>query len=87
MVRGKEVAGRIRKSAEGGIPWMAILDSAGKPLVTSDGPQGNIGYPAEPGEIDHFIAMVKATAKRLTAAQIAEIRKALEEAAKKIRGR
>ena len=29
-----------------GIPWMVILDTDGKELISSDGPKGNIGYPA-----------------------------------------
>jgi hypothetical protein len=65
-----------------GIPWMVILDSAGKPLITSDGPRGNIGYPFEPHEIEHFIVMLQQTAQRLTADQIAQVEAMLQEAAK-----
>ena len=34
------------RQSSGGIPWFAILDAQGKALATSDGPGGNIGYPA-----------------------------------------
>ena len=84
MKRGKEVADRLRDSQAGGIPWIAILDGEGKKLVTSDGPQGNIGYPAKPEEIAWFLEMLK-KAGRPEAARIAEIGKALEEAAQKLK--
>jgi hypothetical protein len=84
MKRGKEVAGRLRDSQGGGIPWMAILDGEGKKLVTSDGPQGNIGYPGTPAEIAWFLEMLK-KAGRPDAGRIAEIGKALEEAAGKLK--
>ena len=82
MAHGADVAKRLRKSPEGGIPWMAILDGDGKTLVTSDGPKGNIGYPAQPEEIDHFVEMLVKTATRLTAEQIGALEKSLREAAK-----
>lgn len=53
-----------------GIPYYAILDPKGKVLATSnpnkDKP-GNIGYPAAPEEIAHFMGMLKAGAPKLTA--------------------
>lgn len=84
MENGKEVAGRIRTMTEGGIPWMVILKSNGDELITSDGPNGNIGYPFQPEEIGHFMAMLKATSKRTTAEQMAAIDAALNENAKRI---
>lgn len=33
---------------------MLILDADGKPLITSDAAEGNIGYPGQPKEITHF---------------------------------
>ena len=42
-----------------GIPWFVFLDAKGNAIVTSDGPKGNIGYPAAPEEIGHFIGMLK----------------------------
>ena len=77
---GQQVMDRVRTSKDGGIPWMAILDSQGKVLVTSDGPKGNIGYPAKPEEIEHFMKMLTTTARRLTPEQLATLRKDLEAA-------
>jgi thioredoxin-related protein len=85
MTGGKDVAQRLRKTEEGGMPWMVLLDGHGKPLITSDGPKGNVGYPAEPEEISHFVTMLKKSAKRLSAEQIAQVEKALKEAAAKLK--
>lgn len=49
-----------------GIPWSVILDADGQPLITSDGPDGNIGYPSTEAEIDHFLKMIRETAIRLS---------------------
>ena len=38
----------------------------GKVLVTSQGPQGNIGYPGQPAEIDHFMKMIKSSTNALS---------------------
>lgn len=77
MANGKAVARELRGSDEGGIPWFALLDADGKTLATADGPDGNIGFPVKPAEIEHFGRMLRQTAQRLTAAQIAQIEQAL----------
>lgn len=84
MAHGEDVAGRIRKITEGGIPWMVILKANGDELITSDGPMGNIGYPFQPAEIEHFMSMLKATSKRTTAEQMAAIVEAFNENARRI---
>lgn len=61
------------------MPWMTILDAQGRRLVTSDGEKGNIGYPYEPHEIAHFMTMLRATARRLSADQFTAIERALTE--------
>jgi len=61
----------------GGVPWMAILDSQGKPLVTSDGPFGNIGFPSRDAELTHFEAMLRTTSRKLTDANIRNLIDAL----------
>jgi outer membrane lipoprotein-sorting protein len=76
---GQQVMHRLRKS-DGGIPWMAILDSNGKVRITSDGPNGLIGYPAKPESITYFLKMLTSTAPRLTAQQVATLRDDLENA-------
>ena len=80
MPNGKAVAGRLRKKPEGGIPWMVMLNGKGEELINSDGPSGNIGYPAEPDEINYFMEMLKATEKRMTLEQMMEIKVALQQA-------
>jgi len=81
MTNGTDVMGVYRKDEAGGIPWFVILDGKGAALVTSDGPKGNIGYPAEPHEIDYFLAMLKKTARRMDAGQLDRIEAMLRKAA------
>ena len=85
MTGGKEVQSRYQPKSSGGIPWFAILDVQGKPLATSDGPGGNIGYPAQPQEIAHFMTMLKSQGRHVDASQLGQIRKSLEEAAERIK--
>src|SRR5262249_31727112 len=73
MDNGKDVLATYRKGEAGGIPWFVILDGRGKALATSDGPKGNIGYPGELHEIDHFMAMLKQTARKAEPAQLDRI--------------
>lgn len=69
---------RIRLKG-GGIPWFAIFDAKGKSLISSVGPQGNIGYPVKPDEIAHFIRMITETAENMTSEQISAIEKKLSQ--------
>jgi thioredoxin-related protein len=80
MEHGKDVLATYRKKEEGGIPWFVVLDAQGKALATSDGPKGNIGYPAEPHEIEHFLAMLKQTARKMGPGQLDRIEAALRQA-------
>ncbi len=66
MTDGAELAKELRKGERGAIPWIVILDGDGEPKITSDGPKGNIGCPAQPHEIDYFLAMVDATRDHMT---------------------
>ena len=81
MAGTKAIEAQYGKS--GGIPWFAFLDATGKALVTSDrvdqatGKKQNIGFPSEPQEIEHFMSMLKATAKHLTPEQLAKIEASL----------
>lgn len=74
---GAEVIQRVRPKQEGGIPWMVILDENGEPLITSDGPDGNIGYPGEPEGAVHFEKMLRTGTKHLTDDDIAALVKPL----------
>lgn len=64
-----------------GIPFWVIFDKDGniladsmKPEQTSDGNKTNIGCPAEPGEVDYFIDILKKTT-RLKEDQLEKISK------------
>jgi thioredoxin-related protein len=85
MTGGKDIQSRYQPKTSGGIPWFAILDAQGKALTTSDGPGGNIGYPAAPQEIEHFMAMIKGQGRRIDNRQLEQIRKSLDEAAEKLK--
>lgn len=80
MTHGAEVANRFAPEKNPGDPWMVILDPTGKVLATCMGPNGNIGYPFEIVEIDHFLTMLTTTRKRLTDADLAMIRQHLNAA-------
>ncbi len=69
---------------KGGIPWFAIEEAGtDKVVINSDGPgekgPQNIGFPSEPAEIAHFMAMLDKTAKKMTAEDKAALRKTLED--------
>ncbi len=84
MTGGEDVMKAYRTKPDGGIPWFVILDAKGKSLATSDGPKGNIGYPAQPEEIAHFLSMVKGQARRIEADQLDALKKSLEANAERI---
>lgn len=73
MAHGKEIADRFLPEKALGVPWMVILDSSGKTLASSVGPQGNIGYPYQPEEVDHFLSMLRETRRNLTDAELETI--------------
>ncbi|MFO1096043.1 MAG: carboxypeptidase regulatory-like domain-containing protein [Planctomycetaceae bacterium] len=75
----QEIAKKFQKEP-GGIPWCAIMDADQQVLATSDGPDGNIGYPAkdEPQGIEHFLKMLRDSRIRLTDADLDGLRAALE---------
>ena len=84
MSNGKEVARRLRGTDRGGIPWMVILDSTGKALITGDGPEGNIGCPVQPEERAHFVQMVESTRDKITANGVKTITEQLQQFADQI---
>ncbi|MEX2217952.1 MAG: thioredoxin family protein [Phycisphaerales bacterium] len=78
MTGGKELLAK-HGGAGKGIPWFVVLDPAtGKTLATSDGPKGNVGFPAAPEEIEHFTDILTKTAKRLSPADIKTLARSLE---------
>ena len=70
FAHGEVVIRKLRPKDEGGVPWMVILDADGKPLITSDGPGGNLGYPGGIKDRPLFAKMWRTTAQRLTDAEI-----------------
>jgi uncharacterized protein YyaL (SSP411 family) len=84
MTGGKDLMAKYCPDKSGGIPWFAILEPGGDVLATSNGPKGNIGYPAQPEEIQHFLGMIRKTSRKIEPAQIDKIESALQEAAKRL---
>jgi hypothetical protein len=82
MIGGKEILKRYQAN-EGGIPWFVFLDGDGKEIVTSDGPKGNVGFPAAPHEISHFRTMLETSRRKLTDSDINALVASLEETNKK----
>src|SRR5262245_50788385 len=60
-----------------GLPYSAFLDANGDLIVNSKGPAGNIGYPAQPAEIDWFLGMIKKAAPRMEETDIKVMETAL----------
>lgn len=65
-----DLAQKYGAAIDGGIPFLTFLDADGKVLATSDGPQGNTGFPAAPGELAHFRTMLAKAATKITPAEI-----------------
>jgi thioredoxin-related protein len=80
MIGGKDIEAKYRKNVNEGIPWFVFLDAKGTPIIDANGPKGNIGYPAAPEEIAHFMAMLKKSAQKMDAADMEAIEKALKAA-------
>ncbi len=85
MIGSDEIFKKYAPTESEGIPWFAFLDSQGKAIVTSNGPQGNIGYPTKPQEIEHFVSMLKKASHKLSPAQIEQIGTVLQAEGEKIR--
>ncbi len=75
---GGQVLKRLRPDRNGSIPRFVILDSDGTALINSDSPEGNIGFPSAPKEIDYFMKMIKTTAQRITPEELDRLRESLE---------
>ena len=77
-VGGQEVLARFPKSKKGGIPWFVLLDAQGNLLADSNGPKGNVGFPYQPDEVEHFVGMLQKSAKRLAPEEIAALKRSLD---------
>jgi hypothetical protein len=60
-----------------GLPYSAFLDTKGALIVNSKLHGENIGYPAQPAEIGHFIQMMKEAAPKMSESDLKTIETAL----------
>lgn len=67
---GKEVSAKFGAEKQG-LPFFVVLAPDGRKLADSMGEKGNVGFPAESFEIDHFLKVVRQTAPGLSAEQVA----------------
>ena len=63
-----------RLKAATSTPWIAVLDSDGKILATSDGPDGNVGF-----EKTQWEKMLRATAAKLREEEIKALLEKVKE--------
>ncbi|TWU45696.1 Bacterial Ig-like domain (group 1) [Novipirellula aureliae] len=68
----RELMKEIRDGAEGGIPWLAILDTEGEKLITSNESESgdNVGYPSSESGQKHFFKMINETRQRMTEEEV-----------------
>jgi len=81
MQSGKDVYSQHLAMAgenESGIPWFVFLDADGKLLAHATGPKGNVGFPYQPDEVEHFVTMLNAVKQKLTEADVAMLRDSLD---------
>ncbi len=83
MKGGTDLVKRYTGKPSTSLPWFVFLDGDANPLVTSDGPKGNCGFPAEDYEIAHFKTMLEKVKRHLTDDDIEKLIKSLEEANRK----
>lgn len=87
MPKGEAVGNRLTQGKRTGMPWLVILDGAGQELVTSTGPNGNIGCPVTEEEAAWFFQMLAKTKRRLTDEDFAVLRAEHDEFAEPMRRR
>lgn len=79
MTHGSEILAEYC-AEPGGIPWFVFIDPTSKEaLVNSDGPKGNVGFPFEDFEIDHFCDMLTKCQGKFSPDDIDALRKSLVE--------
>lgn len=82
MIGGLEMEATYGMPKDSGIPWFVIIDpQSGSTLANSTGSKGNIGFPVEPGEIEHFMSMLEKTRKNLTPEQLDMLKASLAKKA------
>jgi hypothetical protein len=78
-INGKDVAQRIVRGQQVGIPFHAIFDATGTLLVDSNGPLGNIGSPGGTEGKKHLKTMLTKTRQNLTDAEIDHLVESVSE--------
>lgn len=78
MIGGADLQEKYGGTEETGIPFFVIVSPTGRKLADSVGPEGNVGFPVEPFEVEHFMKVVRATAGKLTAAQLVMLERGLK---------
>jgi len=79
MENGIETRAKVRGDQPGGIPWFCFQDGSGQKICTSDGPLGNIGFPAgSKTSVDHLMKMVRQCRKDISEEDLAVLRKSLD---------
>ncbi len=69
-----------RPDPSGGIPWYSIQDAVRSTLVTSDGANGNIGFPGgDEMSTDYLIDMLRKTRHAITDDELQRLRGSLVE--------
>jgi hypothetical protein len=76
---GEPVAERITRGGQFGVPFHAIYDQAGKLLVTSEGPLGNIGHPTGIDGKKQIRKMLLQSRQNLTDAEIDQLVESVED--------
>lgn len=59
MENGEALMTELAKGRQGGLPWIVILNGEGEEIISSVGPEGNVGCPATASEIEHFVTMIR----------------------------
>lgn len=78
MAGGKALCEKLGGKTAG-LPFFVVLDADGKKVADSIGPGGNVGFPAKPEEVEHFLKMIRETAPKLNDYQIGALRDALSD--------
>ena len=86
---GMEMLKQLGGNDNGGIPFFAIVNADGKVLSNSmykeKGKVQNTGYPVEPQEISHFMAMMRSDAPHISKADLKTLKTVFEARAAQIK--
>jgi hypothetical protein len=72
-LNGKEVAERLTRGQQYGVPFHAIFDPSGELVIDSAGRLGNIGHPSDLEGRKHLRKMLLETRKNLTDPEIDQL--------------